>query len=88
MALDKIKNFIKVYKNSYIYDDLINAKEKLFDLNIQIEKKYNDINQLNHTYNNDKQKSLLFFLSDNIPSITKEQQDNDCCTKEIFRIFR
>lgn len=50
MNFIKIKNLIKAYKNAYIYNDLINAKEKLLILNIQIERKKTELNQLQEIY--------------------------------------
>ena len=85
MAFQKIKNLIKVYKNAYIYNELLNAKETLLSLNIQIEGKYNKINELNHFNSECKKYNILSSLSDKKLFVKVISTEND---NQKFKVFR
>jgi hypothetical protein len=78
MLSNKIKNLIKAFTNAYIYDEMINAKSKLCNINYLIEKRNRELSELDSIFNENKKKIVYsFFSNEEVIEIKKKQiEDN------------
>lgn len=78
MLIKKIKNLVKAFNNAYIYDELLNAKDKLHNVNVLIEKRTRELSELNFLYNENKNQIVYsFFSNDEVVEIKNKQiEDN------------